>query len=366
MSPVRRPRLAALVVFGLLAPIAVVTFAGAAGAQPGAVAAPAVPAPALPAQPSRPTIREVNARVQALKHHAERASEDYNAARERMRSLKVRISAAEKRAAAQRPRVEAARRELTRIAVELYKSGGLSSLDLLLSDDPDAVLAANGTLISLSDRAASAVRHFSEEQRRLEQDLADIAAQQKRMEQTRRSLEASKKAVEDRLAAARRELSRLGADERARLNRMSRSSAQRSLSQILGRNVSDRPSCAEAGINVPRGRIGKVVSYLCKQLGDPYRWGGAGPDSFDCSGLSQQAWRQAGVSLPHNADMQSRYGRRVSADDLQVGDLVFFYSPISHMGVYVGNGIMIAAPQTGDVVKIQPVRYTKLVAAVRL
>lgn len=97
-------------------------------------------------------------------------------------------------------------------------------------------------------------------------------------------------------------------------------------------------------------RIALQTAYA--QLGKPYVWGAAGPGSFDCSGLTLYAWAAAGVSLPHSSRMQFSSGRHVSRANLQPGDLVFFGSPISHVGMYVGNGEMIHAPTTGDHVRI--------------
>ncbi|MFD2094024.1 C40 family peptidase [Blastococcus deserti] len=95
-----------------------------------------------------------------------------------------------------------------------------------------------------------------------------------------------------------------------------------------------------------------AVDTALAQQGDPYVWGGSGPDSFDCSGLTQYAYAAAGVELPHSSRMQSELGTPVSLDALQPGDLVFFYSPVSHVGMYIGNGQMVHAPTSGDVVKV--------------
>jgi cell wall-associated NlpC family hydrolase len=95
-----------------------------------------------------------------------------------------------------------------------------------------------------------------------------------------------------------------------------------------------------------------AVNTALDQLGDPYVWGGAGPDSFDCSGLTQFAYAAAGISLPHSAEMQSTIGTPVARADLQPGDLVFFYSPVGHVGIYIGNGQMVHAPTSGDVVRV--------------
>ena len=97
-----------------------------------------------------------------------------------------------------------------------------------------------------------------------------------------------------------------------------------------------------------------AVDTAMAQRGKPYVWAAGGPGSFDCSGLTSFAYRAAGVSLPHSSRMQSQMGQAVPRDQLQPGDLVFFYSPVSHVGIYIGNGQMVHAPTSGDVVKVAP------------
>jgi cell wall-associated NlpC family hydrolase len=108
----------------------------------------------------------------------------------------------------------------------------------------------------------------------------------------------------------------------------------------------------------PGGNL--AVRAALSQLGKPYIWATAGPRTFDCSGLTLFAWAKAGVPLPHLASAQFRIGRHVEPRDLQPGDLVFFYPTIEHVGMYIGNGMMVHAPQTGDVVRIVPLnRFAK-------
>ena len=102
----------------------------------------------------------------------------------------------------------------------------------------------------------------------------------------------------------------------------------------------------------PSGAAQKAVDTALAQVGDPYVWGDGGPDAFDCSGLMQYAYSAAGVSLPHSSASQSRMGTPVSRDQLQPGDLVFFYSPVSHVGMYIGNGQMVHASTSGQPVKV--------------
>ncbi|MGH3840615.1 MAG: NlpC/P60 family protein, partial [Pseudonocardiaceae bacterium] len=101
--------------------------------------------------------------------------------------------------------------------------------------------------------------------------------------------------------------------------------------------------------------------------GSSYVWGGDGPITFDCSGLVKWAFEQAGLpGLPHSAAEQARMGRSVSQDQLMPGDLIALYSPISHIGIYIGNGLYVNAPQSGDVVKVVPVPWRLVTAMSRV
>jgi peptidoglycan DL-endopeptidase CwlO len=115
----------------------------------------------------------------------------------------------------------------------------------------------------------------------------------------------------------------------------------------------------------PTGAASVAVHTALAQLGKPYLWGGAGPGSFDCSGLTMYSWRAAGVSLPHSAAAQYSALPHVSQSALQPGDLVFFGSPIHHVGMYIGKGLMVAAPSSGRVVQVQKVFRSDYVGAAR-
>ena len=117
--------------------------------------------------------------------------------------------------------------------------------------------------------------------------------------------------------------------------------------------------------NPPSPTAAKVLTYAIEQLGKPYVFAAAGPDTFDCSGLTLMAWRQVGVSMAHFAASQYAEFPKVSIDELQPGDLVFFYPTIHHVGIYLGGGKMIHAPHTGDVVRVASIFRGSLVGAVR-
>jgi cell wall-associated NlpC family hydrolase len=108
----------------------------------------------------------------------------------------------------------------------------------------------------------------------------------------------------------------------------------------------------------PASGAAAAVRAAYSVLGVPYQWGGSNPQTgFDCSGLTMWSWAHAGVSLPHSSGMQYAMLPHVPASDLQPGDLVFFYTPISHVGIYVGGGMMIHAPHTGSFVSLVPLSY---------
>jgi len=113
------------------------------------------------------------------------------------------------------------------------------------------------------------------------------------------------------------------------------------------------------------GGAAAAVRYAYAQVGKPYQYGADGPSSFDCSGLTMMAWRQAGIDLPHSAAGQYGIGRHVSQSELQPGDLIFRYSPISHVAIYIGNGLQIAATHTGSTVKIQAAFTSSVVGFAR-
>jgi cell wall-associated NlpC family hydrolase len=316
----------------------------------------------------RPSVEQVRRQVETLRAQAEAATERYNATQETMASLGVRLAAARSKLAEQHKAVEIARGALGMVAADTYKAGDLASLSLFLGDHPDQYLAGNDILVSLGDRKAQAVSDLFRQRQLLVATMTDVQSQQERLEITRRQLKDAQRDVQGKLAAAAALLARLTGEQRGVLTRALGSSYRTGLAD-LGITIpkSGNPRCSDVPMGPIDPRVSRVISYLCNQLGDPYHWAGTGPSGFDCSGLTMMAWRQVGVSLPHNAEMQAGFGRQVGLADLKPGDLVFFHHPIAHVGIYLGDGVMIHAPQTGDVVKVAPMRYSgDFAGAVRL
>ncbi len=357
----RRPRVGSALAILITFCVSVVLVPAVSTNASATPAAPAVPAPA-------PDLDTVRKQVAALDRQAAEATEEYNATREKLASITVAVKAATVRAEQQRRRVGKAQQALGRLAAETYKSGQVDGLLLLLDDDPQAVMAARGLRSSLSDRQARGVSALLAEQDKLRSDQAAMAEQKRKLTEADKRLAAQKKKVQAKLSESKALLSRLDGSQRRALQRISQTMDSDALSQ-LGVQVpaNGKLTCAGVGIQAPNSKAAAAIAFACAQLGKPYRWGGGGPGSYDCSGLTRAAWAAAGVSLPHNAAMQASSGTRVSADSLQPGDLVFFYSPISHTGIYIGKGLMVHAPSSGDVVKIASARLDgRLTAATRL
>ncbi len=121
--------------------------------------------------------------------------------------------------------------------------------------------------------------------------------------------------------------------------------------RMRGASPSLPAASATTGWSSTSGRAAAVDVALA-QVGKPYRWGGSGPNSYDCSGLTSYAWRKAGVTLPHSSRRQYRATSRVSRSNLRPGDLVFYYSPVSHVAMYVGDGKVVEAPNRGGQVRV--------------
>jgi len=168
---------------------------------------------------------------------------------------------------------------------------------------------------------------------------------------------AAAKATYDKVAAQQADLQKQVAEYQAVYERLS-AQEQAAVAEVSHPARASRAERTEAapvssGPVVANSQAAQIaVDTAMAQRGKPYVWAASGPGSFDCSGLTAYAYRAAGIELPHSSTLQSRMGQAVSRADLQPGDLVFFYSPVSHVGIYIGNGQMVHAPTTGDVVKV--------------
>ncbi|WP_186776897.1 C40 family peptidase [Streptomyces salinarius] len=302
----------------------------------------------------QPTAAQVRAKVDKLYQEAEVATEKYNGAKEKADAAEQRLEELRDEAARKEDRLNSAREALGSVAAAQYRSGGLDpALQLALSSDPDRYLDGAAFAERAGSRQQAEVGRVRKELRGIEQLRGAARIEVTSLKSRRAELKRHRETVTGKLAEARRLLSRLTAEERAGVgDRASRSARGRE-----GLSVSTQ---------APNSRAAAAVAYAYQKLGSPYVWGATGPNAFDCSGLTQAAYRAAGVSLPRTTYAQIDAGRRVSRSELLPGDLVFFYSGISHVGIYVGNGQMIHAPNPSAPVRVAPVDEMPFAGATRV
>ncbi|HZD37872.1 MAG TPA: NlpC/P60 family protein [Actinomycetes bacterium] len=185
------------------------------------------------------------------------------------------------------------------------------------------------------------------------QRRAALQASERQQAKQLAGLDAKKREVDQTVARTEQLLSQVKAADRARLLAAANNGSGGSGSSGSGSSGSGSATPVSFPKVPVSGGAAKAVAYAKAQVGKPYAYGAAGPDSFDCSGLTMMAWAQAGVSLPHSSSAQYGATRRISSGDLQPGDLIFYYSPISHVAIYVGGGQQVAATHTGDYVRLQ-------------
>ncbi|GAB2959859.1 C40 family peptidase [Streptomyces pseudoechinosporeus] len=302
-----------------------------------------IPAGAEPTTPQE----DARAEVDRLYAEAEWATKAHNKADERADTLRKKVTNAQDRIARQQDRINTMRNALGSLAGAEYRSGGLDpTLALMFSDDPDDYLDKAAVLDRISARQAGALRgamrDLSQEREEATRDLAEL-------EQSRAAVARHKHTVEGKFAKARQLLSALPDDERAAYDRASRSGRVPDL----------------GGTVPPSARAAAAVAAARSAVGRPYVWGANGPTSFDCSGLVQWSYAQAGVGLPRTSQAQVYAGRQVPLSQAQPGDLVTYRSDASHIGMYMGNGQVIHAPYPGAPVRYDPVGMMPILSVTR-
>lgn len=292
---------------------------------------------------AEPEIKDVEQRVETLFEQAEQASERYNDARIALKQARTRLSALRADLKRQQARVEEVRAEVARSIVEQYQGQALSTATrVMLAEDPSSFIDQIATLDGFQAQQGELMAAFAVQAEQLELREAAARRELARIARTEKQLKAEKATIEEKASEAEALLGRL----EARAAQPSRSDQR-------------VPDVAVSG------SAGAAVDYALAQVGDDYVYGAAGPDAFDCSGLTMMAWRQAGVNLPHSSQAQMSSGTPVAQSELAPGDLVFYYQPVSHVGIYIGNGQIVHSANPSTDVRIDPVFSMPYSGAVR-
>ncbi|MDX3641251.1 NlpC/P60 family protein [Streptomyces sp. MB09-02B] len=353
-------------------------------------------ATAAPSGDDRPSLEEVEKKVDDLYRQAGSATENYNAAKERTTKQKKKVDTLLDDVAQRTEKLNEAREELGAFAAAQYRTGAATpdQASLLLADNPQDYFDQNQLMDRLTDRQKQAVDAYVTEQADAAEQRRTASDSLEKLTESQNALKTSKAKVQAKLAEARELLSTLTAEEKARLaaiEQREQEEADRKAEELARQqaaqasqetqSIQETPTAQEtqeapggtaggtetspgtAGTTAPvedstyAAKATKALAFARAQIGKPYVWGATGPGSYDCSGLTLAAWKAAGVDLPRTTYDQVAAGTTVPLADAKPGDLVFFYDNIGHVGLYIGNGMMIHAPKPGTYVREESVFY---------
>ncbi|OIK03025.1 glycoside hydrolase [Streptomyces sp. MUSC 14] len=340
---------------------------------------------------TRPSLEEVEKKVDDLYRQAESATEKYDAAKERTGRERGHVDALRQEVARRTDTLNKAREELGSFAAAQYRTGAAapSTATFLLANSPQDYFDQTQLMNRLTTREKSAVDAYIGDQAATMKKRREAAESLQTLTTSQQDLQTAKATVQKKLASARELLSQLTAQEKARLAQIEQARQQeaaRKAAELAKQQAAAQAeqqsgssgSSSGSGGSTSTGSTGstssgssgssgstssydtkaeKALAFARAQIGKPYVWGATGPGSYDCSGLTQAAWKAAGVSLPRTTYDQVNAGTTVSLADARPGDLIFFYDDISHVGLYIGNGMMIHAPKPGAYVREESVYY---------
>ena len=299
-----------------------------------------------PAATAKPDLETAKKQVEKYEHLAEQASERYNDARVKLEATKTKLAALNSDLDRQEQVVDAMREQVATMVVDQYQGDALSTTSqVVLSNNPDAFLDNLNAVSAYNSQRGQVMKQFSTQLDRLKLRKAAVQAEAKRLQDLQDTMAAEKKVTDEKAAKAQSVLDDLEAEARAKI-----------LSGGWTGEIPDVPAS---------GRAAAAVKFAMAQVGKAYVYGAAGPNAYDCSGLTMRAWGAAGVSLPHSSGAQQGSGVRVSESELRPGDLVFYYSPVSHVGMYIGNGLIVNALNPGAGVRVSGLHSMPYVGAVR-
>ncbi len=303
---------------------------------------------------AEPDIDDVQSRVDRLYHEAEQASERYNDARLELEALERDLGSLKADQKRQDADLGDVREQVQDSLLRQFEGQGISAVgEVFVSDDPGAFLSQLSTMSTYSNYQDALLDDYATEVQALDIRRTATAKRVDQVTATEEKLAEEKRTIDEKVDEAESLLDRLEEEERAEL-------ASRDAARVPSDVSADVPADVPAS-----GRAAAAVSYAMAQVGNSYVYGAAGPSAFDCSGLTMMAWAQAGVALPHSSSAQYSSGTQVAASDLQAGDLVFYYSPISHVGMYIGDGMIVHAANPGSGVTVGELYSMPYVGAVR-
>ncbi|MEB3960076.1 NlpC/P60 family protein [Streptomyces kunmingensis] len=292
-------------------------------------------------------LEAVRKKIEKLYHDAAVATDEYNAAEEKADKQSVQIVKLAQKIAAGQTKLDRLKGGAGAAAREQYRSGGIPpEARFMLSGDPQQFLDNAGRMY----QGQKATKNLLTELTRTQKDLAGYAeeasAKWKDLEEGRKKKAAAKKKVEKQIKQAQTLESKLETKERERLKKLEEEAEQKAQTAWLSSGVLKE-------IDGKATKAGKeAVQFATAQLGKPYVWGAEGPKSYDCSGLTSQAWAAAGKPIPRTSQEQWKQLKHIAVENMRPGDLIIYHDDASHVGMYIGDGAIIHAPRPGRTVTV--------------
>ncbi|MER5202908.1 NlpC/P60 family protein [Streptomyces sp. NPDC002825] len=314
----------------------------------------------LPPPPPKKSLEEVRKEIDDLYRKAAVATDAYNLAEEKTKEQSAEIVRLARMIVDGREKIEELKSKAGAQARAQYRNGGLpDGAQLVLTNDPQLFLDAAGRLKSGAKATTDLLGEMTRTQAELDTYAKDASTNWTKLEAIRVKQAKAKKEINDKIAAAKKLESELAAEERERLRRLEEQAQLRAQTTWLGTGVLDGP---QAGATA-EGR--RAVEFATAQIGKPYVWGAEGPGSYDCSGLTQRAWGAAGRGIPRTSQEQWRLLPHVDIKDMRPGDLIVYFKDASHIGMYVGNGVIVHAPRPGRNVTLAGAGSMEILGVVR-
>lgn len=312
------------------------------------------------ATPGAESLEQVRKDIDDLYRQAGTATDAYNLAESETKAQSGRIVEIAKQIVAGQERISSLKNRAGAAARAQYRSGGLPpGVQLALSNDPARFLDGADRLRQGEKATSDLLTDLNRTQSDLEQYAKDASAVWEKLEANRIKQESSKKQIEEKIKAAEQLESKLEAEEKARLIQLEQEAQYKAQTAWLSTGVLKelRGSATDSGR--------RAVQFATEQMGKPYVWGAEGPRSYDCSGLTSQAWLAAGKRIPRTSQEQLRLLPKVAIKDMRPGDLIIYFDDASHVAMYVGDGAMIHAPRPGRNVTIAGAGSMPIKAVVR-
>ena len=283
-------------------------------------------------------ISDAKAKLNDLEQQTSQIEQSHNDSQARLTAAQAQETQLKSQIATQQADLDAMKPAIAWIVTTQRQGASIDmTASFLLNDSPDTFLNNMAT--------AASVNNLIDEQ------VARYVSEQQRLDDLNSSLQDTITAANTEVATQKQLLDQAKAAQATQQQTVDQLTAAQQAELAAQMNFNGTATAGPGGSAAAQA----VVAWALQQVGKPYTYGGAGPDSFDCSGLTMVAYAQVGIALPHNAETQADYGTPVDRSQLLPGDLVFFYSPISHVAIYIGNGLIVHASTPATGVKVAPI-----------